>query len=148
MSTSSRPSTPSSRPGTPTRSLKSNSSSRPGTPSDRASKEDFHNDSVSSSGSISQTGPEIAKMLEVELRSRTVSESEQSSSRGTTPVKYQRVSTPSEILRPASVTDISESNKELKAIVKHVFEQLVGRTIDYCFRILDQCDRSKHNFCL
>lgn len=27
-----------------------------------------------------------------------------------------------------------------------VFKSLVGKTIDYCFRILDQCERSKYNY--
>jgi len=111
-------------------SVRSNTSSRPGTPDQI--KEDSFTGSLSSTSSFGER--------------QTTPPNEKSSSRGTTPVKLERVMTPSGILRPPSVLDSLESDKELKTIVKRVFEQLIGRTIDYCFRILDQCDRSMNCF--
>lgn len=68
---------------------------------------------------------------------------ERPKSRETTPSKDDRPLTPADILRPPSAVDSLGSNNELRGMVKGAFDQLIGRTIDYCFRVLDQCDRSK-----
>lgn len=118
------------------------------TPSSQSSRESTPTGSLSSltssSLAVGLTSPEI------EQRERTLSDSLRSSaselSRPNSPAKSQRPLTPSSVLRafsPASVVDESSTGQERPNIIKKVYECLVGRTIDYCFRLLDQCDRSK-----
>jgi len=66
------------------------------------------------------------------------------SSRGSTPSMGHRSMTPVELLSSHTAIGVSEELGGKKAVVKKVFETLVGRTVDYCFRILDQCERSNY----
>jgi len=66
------------------------------------------------------------------------------SSRGSTPSMGHRSMTPVELLSSHTASGVSEELGGKKAVVKKVFETLVGRTVDYCFRILDQCERSNY----
>ena len=70
----------------------------------------------------------------VNQRSRTPVSSPQ---RPTTPVGQPRVKTP--VFEQKSLP----FDRRGSVIPKTVFDALVGRSMDYCFRILDQCERSK-----
>ncbi|XP_060578287.1 AP-5 complex subunit zeta-1-like [Ruditapes philippinarum] len=116
------------------------------TPSSQSSRESTPTGSLSSLTSAGQavglTSPEI------EQREKTLTDSLRSStselSGSVSPTKPQRSLTPSSVLRafsPASVLEENSSGQERSNVIKKVYESLVGRTIDYCFRLLDQCDR-------
>ena len=70
----------------------------------------------------------------VKQRSRTPISSPQ---RPTTPVGQQRAKTP--VFEQKSLP----FDRRGSIMPKTVFDALVGRSMDYCFRILDQCERSK-----
>ncbi|WAQ97239.1 AP5Z1-like protein [Mya arenaria] len=59
---------------------------------------------------------------------------------GSTPSK-ERAMTPVELLSPHDVGIDKGEGEEKRNVVKKAFGTLLGRTIDYCFRIIDQCDR-------
>ncbi|XP_045212843.2 AP-5 complex subunit zeta-1-like [Mercenaria mercenaria] len=116
------------------------------TPSSQSSRESTP---VGSLGSLSSAGP---MSPEIEQRERTFSDSQKSSasdlSRPISPTKSHRSVTPSTVLRAissASSIEGSFSAQDGPYVIKKVFESLVGRTIDYCFRLLDQCDRKPKN---
>ncbi|KAL4240767.1 AP-5 complex subunit zeta-1 [Mactra antiquata] len=109
-------------------------SPRNGSPSTQSSRETTPAGSLSSLSSMGPTSDlSEQKSLSGSIRSL------QESSRVTTPSKSARSVTPSMILGPAMSLD--EKDNLDQSVIKRVFDNLVGRTIDYCFRILDQCDR-------
>ncbi|KAH3747151.1 hypothetical protein DPMN_181572 [Dreissena polymorpha] len=132
-------------PVTKTWSADLSKSSRPRTPVRKAQSLVTEGDGDRFSLSVTSTASE---RLTTEFKNSSPSDTVWLTESGETserPVSTQTTLSLSEVPRspnPKAAMDTEEVKREL---TKHVFEPLIGRTIDYCFRLLDQCDRKPKN---